>query len=159
MLCGGAGPLVLSLILNTVWVINQTKCRRLCNWAVISQSDGHVLPVIQSRLQVSMSICYAAEWVRYANSACACVNVYVIFCAFRCTALQNVIMSGLMMNGTPRVIFILGLMIQSGFCAGLQPDVWETHYLIGSLNRRLNASRMERGHSQRSVDSYRLHTS
>lgn len=47
------------------------QMQRLWDWTVVSQSDSHTLPVIQSRLQVSRNTCLSASCV------CDCWSVYI----------------------------------------------------------------------------------
>lgn len=149
--------------------------QRLWDWTVVSQSDSHTLPVIQSRLQVSRSTCLSATHcrklcVQVSVCVCVCVSLYVFMWLRMCVcvsvpALLSILMTGGMMNGTESVVFILGRITQSGSHPGLQSQLlgqhWDTHHLTHALNRRLHAScmhtDMERRCSQYTVDSYTKH--
>lgn len=71
-------------------------------------------------------------------------------------ALLGILMTGRMMNGTESVIFILGVIIQSGFHPGLQPAVRLT--LRDSLPHTLPQQPLTGGHTQNTVDLYSVYT-
>lgn len=107
--------LFLSLALNPIRIINQSKCGSLWDWGVVRQSDRHTLPVMeQGRLQVSRNTLLSAPHQQQAVGVCVlkCFRDYgrAGFCADPCVHVwPSIILTGWTMTGTESIIFSLGM--------------------------------------------------
>lgn len=114
---GNDKTLFLSLALNPIRIINQSKCGGLRDWGVVRQSDRHTLPVVeQGRLQVSRNTLLSAPHQRQAVGVCVCVLKclrdygHAGLCADPCMHVwPSILMTGWTMTGTESIIFSLGM--------------------------------------------------